>query len=261
MKKVLILGCGWVGEEVALHLLGKGYEVYASTTTIEKSERFLKMGISSFIHDFDLGSEPKVVWPLVFDYVLTSVPASTRITLSGIEKRFSNLYTYLTKLHFKKHIYLSSIGVYPNRDSVFREEYAGELVSELRLAETKLSTLKNTVVYRLGGLFGKSRVFARYFVEKVCTTGEEFANFVHLDDVVNLISIGFEKDLKSNLYNIVAPLHPTKKEVILASAKKYKYATPSAWDTSTKASQKLVDGSKIIEELSYHFVRPNPVNF
>lgn len=260
MKKVLILGCGWVGEAFALHMLGKGYLVYASTTSLEKATRLLGMGISSFVYDFDLEAAPKVELPASFDYVLTSIPASTRLTVDQIETRFIKLKSFLEEIPFAKQIYLSSVGVYPNTDAVYKEPYNGPFVEELRLAEALMTSIKNTVVYRLGGLFGMNRIFAKYFEGRVCTTGEELANFVHLDDVVGLITAGFEKKLESDIYNIVAPMHPTKKEVIVASAVKYNFEMPSGWDPA-RTFQKLVDGSKISTELNYQFHYPNPIDF
>lgn len=260
MKKVLILGCGWVGKEVALCALKKRYHVYGSTTSADKALKLSQIGIKSFVHDFDAEEKCKNNLPAFFDYVLTSVPASTRYSISEIKKRFTQLQEYLEGIVFEKHIFLSSVGVYPNHEAVYKEDYQGPFIEELRLAETLMMAIPNTVVYRLGGLFGQQRIFAKYFVGRVCTTGEELANFVHLDDVVGLILAGFERELKSRVYNIVTPEHPTKREVILASAAKYNYPEPVKWE-STKPYRKYVDGMNIVKELDYYYCYRNPIYF
>ncbi len=260
MKTVLILGCGWVGEEFALYMLNKGFSIYACTTSEEKAERLSTVGISSFVHNFDDESTVNETLPVSFDYVLTSVPATTRLTVEQVDNRFANVTTFLKGIQFSKHIFLSSIGVYPDVDAVFTEEYMVESNQNLARAENRMLEIAGTKVYRLGGLFGKNRIFAKYFENRVCSTGNQLANFVHLDDVVELICQGFERDLKSSIYTIVAPEHPTKKEVIIASASKYGFQLPSAWEPQD-SFQKLVDSSKIVDELGYAFKYPSPLNF
>lgn len=260
MKTVLILGCGWVGEEFAMYMIDKGISVYASTTSEDKCTRLKDMGINSFIQDFDLTLDPNTPLPDHFDYVLTSIPATSKLSLEQINHRFTNVQNFLNYIPFAKHIFLSSIGVYPNIDGCFTEDYELITNERLYLAENMMLTRKGTSVYRLGGLFGKKRIFAKYFTNRICTTGNQLANFVHLEDVVALIHKGLHNDLLYPIYNIVAPAHPTKKEVILASAMKYGFDFPSAWKPED-SFQKLVDGTKIIEELDYCFSYPNPINF
>ena len=40
MKKIGILGCGWLGFSLAKSLIGDGYEVHGSSTSIEKKDEF-----------------------------------------------------------------------------------------------------------------------------------------------------------------------------------------------------------------------------
>lgn len=66
--------------------------------------------------------------------------------------------------------------------------------------------------------------------------------------------------LKHTVYNVVAPLHPKKKDVILASAKKYGYILPLAFE-ATNTIQKIVRGELLQEELEYEYVLPDPLQF
>lgn len=259
MKKVLILGCGWVGEDLAVQLLKDGYQVWATTTQEDKAKRLLALGIQAVVVNFDqkVSSE---VFPKTFDYVLTSVPASSRLDVAQSKVRFDHILSFLKDICYIKNIYLSSTGVYPDQDAVFTEEYSDDLNERLYAAEKIMLQAPNTIVYRLGGLFGKNRIFAKYFENRVCTTGDQLANFVHVDDVVQLIQQGFEQHLESNIYNIVAPEHPVKKDVIIASAAKYGFQLPSAF-IPENSFQKLVDGSKVMEKLNYTFKYANPIDF
>jgi len=241
----------------------QGHEVWASTTTYEKYHRLKADGIFSFILDFDCESFPeKADLPDQFDFVLNSIPASQKNSLTVIENRFSNIKLFFGHIKWRKQVFLSSIGIYPDKDVVFDESYAdtAELSSKLFLAEKCMLGLAHTIVYRLGGLFGKNRVFAKYFSERICTTGEQPANFVHIDDAVKLIEEASYHLLRHAIYNVVAPLHPKKMDVILASAKKYGYALPLAFE-ATDAVQKIVSGKLLQEELEYQFILPDPLQF
>lgn len=256
---VLILGCGWVGEAFAQLLKALGHKLYVSTTNMQKYHRLQADGISVVLADFDQALH-SADFPQQVDYVLTSVPASKSLQADELAARFQAIYTLLYKVQYKKHIFLSSVGVYPDTDGRFTEDSEVLEDSHLRRAELHLLGCANTHVYRLGGLFGEDRVFAKYFQGRVCTTGEQPANFIHRDDVLQLILQGFEQELKAEVYNLVCPMHPTKKEVILASAEKYGYQAPQAF-VAGDSFQKYVSGSKLTEELGYSFLYPSPNDF
>ena len=261
--KILILGCGWLAESFAVQMKHRGYEVWASTTKSEKYHRLNADGIFSFIMDFDCESFPENVdLPTRFDFVLNSVPASQKNSIAVLKNRFSNIKLFFDHIIWERQVFLSSIGIYPDKDGVFDEFYddSAELSSKLLLAEQCMLGLANTIIYRLGGLFGKNRVFAKYFSESVCTTGEQPANFVHIEDVVELVELACCRVLKHTIYNVVAPLHPKKMDVIIASAKKYGYTLPLAFE-ATNTIQKIVSGKLLQEELEYEFVLPDPLQF
>lgn len=261
--RILILGCGWLGESFAVYMKHQGHEVWASTTTDEKYHRLNAEGIFSFMLDFDGESFPeKAGIPNQFDFVLNSIPASQKNSVEKLNNRFSNIKQFFSRISWQAHVFLSSTGIYPAKDVVFDESFTNraELAPKLLMAEEYMLKLANTIVYRLGGLFGKNRVFAKYFSERICTTGEQPANFVHIDDVVALLEATTNRTLKHAVYNVVAPLHPKKKDVILASAKKYGYALPLAFEAA-ETTQKIVSGELLQEELDYQFVLPDPLQF
>lgn len=258
-RRILILGCGWVGEELALSMLAKGGDVWVTTTTERKVERFTALGLKALLVNFD----KEINHPALngyFDYVLNSVPASSRHRQEEIANRFKNVRQLLKGLEFSKQIFLSSVGIYPDSDGVFDEAWQGPQNEKLALAENEMSTVVNTMIYRLGGLFGKERIFAKYFSGKICNTGSQPSNFVHITDVVALVELGFLKAKTGEKYNIVAPEHPTKREVIMASAQKFGFDLPLAFE-NTICFQKLVIGSKIVEQLDYTFTYSSPLLF
>src|SRR5690606_259737 len=218
----LILGCGWIGEAFAKKMQKLGHPVYATTTQEHKCQRLRAEGIYAFVLDLD---EPILAkdFPKSIDFVLTSVPAVRRLDSDTIQDRFDQLVGILDLIEFNKQIFLSSVGVYPDISGDFDESFVLSKPSNLICAEHIMLKDSRTVVYRLGGLFGANRIFAKYFQGKHCVSGGERANFIHQDDVIELIYLGFIRGLNENLYNIVCPEHPLKKEVIIESAKKYNF--------------------------------------
>src|SRR5690606_24668961 len=99
-----------------------GHEVWASTTQYEKYHRLKTDGIFSFIADFDKGSVlPDEFLPDQFDFVLNSIPASQKNSLSGLGTRFSNVKGFLENIQWTKQVFLSSVGIYPDKDVVYSE--------------------------------------------------------------------------------------------------------------------------------------------
>ncbi|MDM1292849.1 GDP-L-fucose synthase [Sphingobacterium sp. N143] len=260
--RILILGCGWLAESFAVAMTGQGHEVWASTTQYEKYHRLKADGIFSFIIDFDRENFPNMKIPDQFDFILNSISATQKNSVSVLENRFSNISLFLERLKWTKQLFLGSIGIYPDKDAVFDELFAerAEFSEKLLLAEQAMLAFSNTHVYRLGGLFGKDRVFAKYFANRICATGEQTANFVHLDDVVKLIGLAAENNLAHLIYNVVAPVHPKKMEVVVASARKYGFALPTKFETGP-AFQKVVSGNLLQKELGYRYLFPDPREF
>lgn len=256
--KILILGCGWVGEAFGKRMLSLGHEVYATTTKEEKYHRLKDDGIFIIKADFDKEVDIEE-FPKEVDFILNSVPAVKRLQREELLVRFEQIRNVLLSVKYKKQIFLSSIGIYPDKDADFYEESEVEK-GNLYDAEVLMMKLENTLVYRLGGLFGQERIFAKYFENKVCYTGEQLANFIHLDDVVELLFQGQQQDMKEQLYNVVAPKHPLKRDVVEASAEKYGYLKPLKYE-NRDVFYKKVNSDRIIKELAYTFKYVCPLSF
>ena len=262
MKNLLILGCGWLGEAIAQDLKVKGWQVWVTTRNIEKYHRLTDDGIFAIIHDFDQQQTLGLPVEVHFDAVLNSIPASQKNSLTEIECRFANVFDALSAISFNQHIFLSSVGVYPNLTGIYQESYSDELLMspKLRKAELMMNNLPYTAIFRLGGLFGKNRIFAKYFQGKIVEIGDQLANFAHIEDIVEIFDQFVTHKKPAGYYNIVCPDHPQKKEVILASAKKYFFSYPLGFNPKN-SFQKEVSAHKIIELLNYKFKYSSPIDF
>lgn len=98
---------------------------------------------------------------------------------------------------------------------------------------------------------GDNRQLSKYKVINI----DAPVNHVHYKDVISVIEKMIEVKSSAKLYNVVAPKHPTKKEVI--SAQK------GQWSQVCFSSNygRLVSSKKIEDELGYTFIYPNPNSF
>lgn len=262
-NSLLILGCGWIGTELANRQVRQGIVVWATTTDEKKKEQLRAKGIAAVKHDFDNPTLLEIPLTQSFGTIVVSVPSSRKYNRLDIKKRFEHIRSNLDRYNYDNVIFLSSVGIYPDETGVYDEGYRQlhRMDPNLMEAENRIQMLSNVSVFRLGGLFGKDRIFAKYFQNRVCETAAQKSNFIHLDDVVGIIERFILADpVKHGIYNVVAPEHPTKKDVILASAEKYGFEKPSDF-RSTASFEKIVSSEKIIKLLNYTFKYPSPLEF
>lgn len=260
--KILILGCGWVGSAFARYCKSLGAHITVTTTQAGKIEDLQSIADRVVLIEFGIDYTRDTSIYDEYDFVLNSVPVGRRSLLSDVERKYIEIAELLQSITYRKHIYLSSIGIYPRADAVYDESYDLSKGADpcLKQAEDCLSVLPDTYIFRLGGLFGEERIFAKYFSGKLCTTGGEAANFIHQEDVIRLIYLSFTHTLRYSVYNLVCPIHPLKKEVIEASAKKYNFELPSGYE-SENTVQKIVKGTLLADSLGYKYIFNSPVEF
>src|SRR5690606_37738542 len=144
--KILILGCGWVGEAFAAYMLRAGAELWVTTTNDDKARRLEQLGLRTAVIDFDASADIRVL-PSSFDYILTSVPASSKHPPQVLSERFGRIKAFISQFDYKGHIFLSSVGIYPDRDGTFDETHTSDLNERLHRAEERMLSLPGTSVY------------------------------------------------------------------------------------------------------------------
>lgn len=260
---ILIVGCGWVGTYIATALVGAGHRVWATCTSVEKSQRLAAIGLTATVANFDREGELPQLERKVFDVAIISVPITRKDDTAVVHRRFAGLVDFLDRLSFNQSFFFGSVGIYPKvsatiTESTFKD---ADLDPKLLLGETALrKAYPNLNVLRLGGLFGFERVMAKYFVGKVCEIGYQTANLVHVVDIQGVIAAMIAAGSQGRTYNVVCPEHPLKKEVIAASAAKYRYGMPTAFSDADRTA-KVVSPDRLVAELDYTFEYRSPLAF
>lgn len=251
-EKVGILGCGWLGYRLARYL-SDDFEIHTTVTTEGKIELLNNEGFHPEIADFEgLPRETdKRPWEKLsfIDHIIITVPLfSKRISQDVLDRRIRNLSTFLA--HYRGTLILmSSIGVYKER--------AGEVTEELLPAEScggekeVRQLFKQATILRLGGLMGDDRLLSRYKVSETDTA----VNHIHFYDICRIVGLLITRSITAKVYNVAAPQHPSKREVIHAQM------AVISGTSSAPIPGKIVVSQKIVNELDYQFIYPDPRQF
>jgi len=250
MKKLGIIGCGWLGNHLAKRLSNQ-YEIFATTTTTSKIAPLEAKGYTATLVSFPDEPNPEMQeWNIAskLDAIIIAVPFSglrgSRIPMTG--KR-GNMLRFIGD--FKGQIfYTSSTGVYPNSEKEFTEDDlpANEVESESFILEK----FAQTNILRLGGLMGGERLLKNYNISNV----DQPVNHIHYADICSVVEKMLNNQSQSKVYNVVAPIHPNKEEVINAQK-----GLP--FEGERTAIGRIISPEKLIKELDFEFQYPDPRYF
>jgi len=226
MKKVSIIGCGWLGRPLS-ESLSKEYKLECYSRTETKND-------SSFWKN---------------DVIIIAINTKDN---------------YLDTLH--KIVQLtkkSSIIILMSSTSVYRE-FDKEVDENSKITDIKLQrkaellledSRENILVFRLGGLMGDDRISGKW--KNVSTFTDGPVNYIHKDDVINITRKMIESNIKNGIFNLVAPLHPLRSEIHKKNCEKFGFKLGS-FEGKTK---RVVMSNKLVNDLSYQFIYPNPLEF
>ena len=269
--KVSILGCGWLGLPLGKYLVEKGYAVKGSTTSVEKMPLISNEGIESFLLKFSPQTEAiiygdtdnDIVQFLDSEILIICIPP--RAGKYGEDfhiQQIQSLIENLTNSPIKSILYTSSTSVYPELN---REMTEGDEVNEnhaLIKVENLLKILpQNVTILRCGGLMGGERIPAKYFAGKVINTGKIPVNYVHQYDVIQIITMIFEKGFWNETFNVVSPEHPVREEVYLKNCADVGFEKPIFEEPTEQIPYKIISSQKLILRTDYEFKYRNPLGF
>ena len=221
LKKVSILGCGWVGNALKASLELKGDTVHCLSRDIK---------LNTLTHFYDV------------DVLIIAIPPSTQEYLEVLEE---SVY-YLKKENHTQVIFLSSISFYDGKQAVIEAE---ERMQEL---------LDDVVILRLGGLMGYDRIAGKYTAGKALTSDSR-TNYVHRDDVVGIIDSMIAHDVRAEVFDVVAPIQSSKKDIFMLNAKKFGFEKTEFLNGDKVG--KTLSPNKLIDTLNYSFKKPDVREF
>lgn len=247
-KKIGIIGAGWLGLRVA-KVLANRYTIYSTKTSADKLPLLEQANFHPTLVHFLHEPLAQTVgqWPIVneLDALLCTVHiADRKSTPTEIAQRIQHLANFIGD--FKGTLlFTSSTSVYPNRQEVFQE-------SDLPVTEVFGEALvkkhfPQATILRLAGLMGDDRFLAKYAITQL----EQPVNHIHYTDIAQLIDQLLDTDTQNGLYNVVAPLHPSK-DAVIAAQKQHACTFPIF------PEGRIISCDKLLQELKFSFQFPDP---
>jgi nucleoside-diphosphate-sugar epimerase len=263
MQQISILGCGWLGLPLAEHLIEKGYTINGSTTSPSRVGELESKEIEAFIIELS----PTEVAGNYESFLQNSktliidIPPKLRgeNPVSFVDKMKTFIEKAVLNSSIENVLFISSTSVYGEEAITVNETTPEkpETLSGKELLETEhflqqQSAFKTTIL-RFGGLIGGSRNPAKSLSGKTnISTPEAPINLIHLDDCIGIITAIIEQNCWNEKLNASAPFHPTRKEYYTSKAQELGLDLPHFQENN--ASGKVIDSSKLIKVLNYHFI-------
>ncbi|AXF76347.1 SDR family oxidoreductase [Erwinia tracheiphila] len=270
MRKVAIVGLGWLGMPLGLSLMAHGWHVTGTKTTADGVEAVRKCGIEGYC----LKLNPELVCKaddlkalLNADALVITLPASRTAEGSGAYLlAVQQMVDSALSFKIPRIIFTSSTSVYGNGEGAMKENsplqpttVAGKTLKEL---EAWLHDLPGTSVdvLRLAGLVGPGRHPGRFLAGKTgLADGSHGVNLVHLDDVISAITLLLQTPKGGRVYNLSASAHPARNVFYPAVARQLGLTPPVFMAQTDAGSGKLIDGSRLCQELGFDYQYPDPM--
>ncbi|MFB3386319.1 SDR family NAD(P)-dependent oxidoreductase [Flavobacterium sp. LAR06] len=272
MKKISILGCGWLGLPLAKKLIEKGNLVNGSTTSEHKlsilkdnginpflvilsgvEEKLESESISKGINDFLAESEI-----LIID-IPPKLRANTDSSRHVFVEKIENVIPFIEKSTVKKVLFVSSTSVYGDQNDLITEETIPnpetERGKQLALSESILQKNQNfeTTILRFGGLIGENRHPVKFLAGKENLENPDAPiNLIHQKDCINIIEEIINQSKWSEVFNAVAPYHPSRSAYYTEKAKEENLILPK-FNSEKSNIKKIISSEKIENILKYQF--------
>ena len=268
--RIAVIGCGYVGSAVAnlWHRLGE--DVTVTTTTPNKTEVLNTIASEVVVLD---GNNLAGLKDLVTnkDVVLLSVGAKQR-TLETYQQAYlataNNVMAAIRATgNVRQLIYTGSYGILGNQKNTIVDETAipnprsefGEILAKTERVLLSSPSEFKTCILRLSGIYGPGRELTKIYSRVAGTTrpgkGEDYTNWVHLDDIVGAIDFAKRKQLHG-IYNLASEVMTTKE--FFTKLFETHNLPNVIWDESqpSNRSYNMKLSSQKIKDTGYEFIHP-----
>ncbi|QGX91755.1 SDR family oxidoreductase [Tatumella sp. TA1] len=270
MKKIAIVGLGWLGMPLALALSQRGYEVQGSKTSDDGVLAARRCGIDAvkLVTTPNIDCDADELDELMSaDTLIITLPAS-RSSEGGEHyvNAVQNLVDSALAGGVQRVIFTSSTSVYGDQQ--------GEVVEASPLlpvtpAGKRLVTLEQWLhqlpgididILRLSGLVGPDRHPGRFLAGRSgVKQGNHPVNLVHLDDVIEAIIALLASPSLGSTFNLSAAVHPRRDEFYPFVAKQLGLEPPTFETLACDASTgKTVNGEAICRSIDFQYRYKDP---
>ncbi|MDU5168333.1 MAG: SDR family NAD(P)-dependent oxidoreductase [Haemophilus parainfluenzae] len=267
MKSVAIVGLGWLGLPLALHLKELGWCVKGSKQSPDDAQKLHQLGIETY--PFSLSDEmkrlPDHIRPLFnVDALIITLPPSSFSSQQYCEY-LAFLANQAKKQGVQHVLFTSSTSVFPNISGQFAEN--SQLSAETEIGKTLIqaeqclfqSGISHCDILRLAGLIGKQRHPVKFLAGKHnLKQGNSPVNLVYLEDCIQAITALLMNPNGLRTYHLCAPIHPTRAEYYTKAAVFYDLSIPQ-FECSDSDPKRIIMADKICRDLglAYRYLNPD----
>ena len=266
VKKIAILGVGWLGESLAIFLHQKGNVISGSTSSISRVKELT-------YHPFYIGrievliDEVKGDWETFIEeveYLIINIPPRRIENIATIyPKQISQIVKNTPKN--VKVIFVSSTAIYgPSENSISeteepnptKESGIGVLAAE-KIVQDYFGN--NATILRFAGLIGPDRHPGEFLSGKIVLKNPSSpVNLIHREDCIGLINAIIEKDCFGEIINGCSSKHPKREDYYRNAAKTLGLEQPNFETSYKEVGRKIIDNSKSKELLNFNYKYDNP---
>ncbi|MCZ8089796.1 SDR family oxidoreductase [Flavobacterium sp.] len=264
---ISILGCGWLGFPLAKSLLKKGFSVKGSTTTLEKISVLENARIDTFqivLSEEEISGE---IDAFLFNSQILIIDIPPKLRGNSNENfvaKIQNLIPFIEKSSVEKVIFVSSTSVYSDAISIDLitektipnpDTESGKQLLEAEKILQNNSNFKTTII-RFGGLIGEDRHPIKFLAGRENLENPDGPiNLIHQLDCIGILEGILEKNCFGEIFNAVAPFHPSRKVYYSKKAQELNLPLPK-FDESKPSVGKTISSEKVSTVLGYEFQRP-----
>ena len=261
-----VLGCGWLGLPLAIHLKTLGYTVSGTTTSKEKLSLLEDKGIDPYIITI---SDQQIEGPIntflaTVSILIINIPPGLRGKgpKESYYEKIKLLHAAINKSTVQKIIFISSTSVYGDVEGNVTEKTIPKPNKPSGIQLLQCENLfrndpsLNTTIIRFGGLIGADRhPIYQLSGRKNLEGGNAPINLIHQNDCIGIITALIENDYWNTTLNAVYPDHPTKESYYTKEALKRKLIPP-AYTLAADTNHKLIETCNPFLVNSYDFLTP-----
>jgi nucleoside-diphosphate-sugar epimerase len=227
-KRLVVLGCGYVGGAFAREAVGRGLRVTALTRNVEKAEKLRADGIETVVADL-AGDAWHTQIAGGADFVVNCVSSGgggiegyRRSYLEGMRSAVA----WMRKVGgVSAAVYTSSTSVYPQGggvtvDETYDVDRAGERPGVLVAAEDELlgaeDAAERRVALRLAGIYGPGRhhLLEQVRAGEVAGRGDFHLNLIYRDDICAALWAGLVGNGGREIFNVADDGAAKKEEIV-----------------------------------------------
>lgn len=264
IRKISIIGCGWLGLPLAKYLIDEHHAIKGSTTSIDKLPYLKSVGIDAFYLEVtEEGVKGDIEKCLSQSEILIlNIPPSLRNQPeNNFVKQMRFLIPFIETSTIEKVLFISSTSVYGDDESIptITESTIPNPDSESgkQLLEAETLFQKNphfeTTILRLSGLFGDNRHPAKHLSGKTTIKNSDApVNLIHLSDCIRIVSKILQNSIWNETFNAATTPHPSRKVYYNAVCKAMNLPLPQ-FEMTSNTRGKLIDSKKLARLLNYEF--------